>query len=240
MPTLSSPTPLVSIVMPAYNVAHYLNEALESIRAQTYRHYEIILVDDGSTDETAKIAQSEGDVRYFKQANQGCGGARNTGIAEAQGELLAFLDADDLWSPDKLSKQVAFYQALPKTETPTFVYAHVRQFFSPEIDEANRANIRLPEHAQPAHLAGALLTTCADFATIGPFESILGDSIDWHLRSLEAGANIHMMPDVMLFRRIHNTNMSRAQEYDKRQYVRSLKASLDRRRQQGATAKGAV
>ncbi len=234
MSALSSSAPLVSIVIPAYNVAHYLDEALESARAQTYRAFEIIVVDDGSTDETAQVAQSGGDVRYLKQERQGCGLARNTGVEMARGELLAFLDADDLWAPNKLEKQVAFYTSLPHTPRPTVIYSHVRQFFSPELDAASRANIRLPDHDQPAHLPGALLLTLADFWEIGPYVSMLGDSIDWHLRAIDAGAQIHVLPDVLLFRRIHTTNMSRTQAADKQQYVRSLKASLDRRRQRAA------
>ncbi|BCM94373.1 putative glycosyltransferase EpsH [Abditibacteriota bacterium] len=234
MPTLSSENPLVSVIIPAYNVAHYLNEALESVRAQTYRCFEIIVVDDSSTDETPLVAQSGGDVRYYRQERQGGGSARNKGISLAKGELLAFLDADDLWSADKLLKQVEFYMALPPTQFPTVLYAHARQFFSPELDEASRSNIHLPAHDQRGYLAGTLLITPTDFCAIGPYGAIFGDCVDWHLRALDAGAQIHVLPDVMLFRRIHGTNMSRTQSDDKRQYVRSLKASLDRRRQQAS------
>ena len=107
---------LVSIVVPAFNVAATLRETLQSLVAQTYRNTEIIVVDDGSSDETVAVASSfedDGRVRIIRQPNRGLAGARNTGIAAAQGVFIAFCDADDLWEPEKLSCHIAHLHARP-------------------------------------------------------------------------------------------------------------------------------
>src|SRR5260370_11913693 len=99
--------PKVSVIIPNYNYAHYIGQAVDSVLAQTYENTEIVVVDDGSHDTSEKLIAGYGErVRLIKQKNQGVSAARNTGVRETQGELLAFLDADDLWLPLKLEKQV--------------------------------------------------------------------------------------------------------------------------------------
>src|SRR4051812_13046945 len=100
--------PTISVVIPCYNGALYLRETLESALAQNYAPLEILVVDDGSEDDSAAIAESCGaPVRVIRQPNQGESVARNRGIDEARGDWVAFLDADDLWEPEKLERQVA-------------------------------------------------------------------------------------------------------------------------------------
>ena len=96
----------VSVIIPLYNKEPYVRRALSSIRAQTFEDFEVIVVDDGSTDEGARAVESFDDarVRLVHQQNAGPGAARNRGIAEARGELLAFLDADDEWTPTYLEE----------------------------------------------------------------------------------------------------------------------------------------
>lgn len=104
----------VSVVIPAYNSARFLQESIESVRQQTTSVHEIIVVDDGSTDETEKVIQSlGGDIVYIRQANAGVSAARNRGIAQATGEIIAFLDADDLWLPQKVENQVRVFWGNP-------------------------------------------------------------------------------------------------------------------------------
>ena len=99
---------LVSVVIPAYNAGRYIDEALESVLGQTHRRVEAIVVDDGSTDDTRARVQAYGDrVRYLGQTNAGVGAARNRGLAAATGDFIAFLDADDVWRPEKLEVQLA-------------------------------------------------------------------------------------------------------------------------------------
>jgi glycosyltransferase involved in cell wall biosynthesis len=108
--------PSVSVVVTTYNQAQYIAETVLSALNQTYRPREVIVVDDGSTDETgARLAPFRDRIALVRQENQGIAGSRNTGVRSAKGELIAFLDGDDLWEPDKLDVQVAAYQAHPHT-----------------------------------------------------------------------------------------------------------------------------
>lgn len=111
--------PTVSVIIPAYNCARYVSEAIDSALAQTYKDFEVIVVDDGSTDDTSQILEpyiQSGKIRYFYQENAGAGAARNKGILEAKGEFLAFLDADDVLLKNSLSKRVDFLQKNPKVD----------------------------------------------------------------------------------------------------------------------------
>lgn len=107
--------PLVSVIIPAYNSEQLIGASIDSVLAQSYRPLEIIVVDDGSKDRTKAAATAfDGSVRYLFQANQGPAAARNTGIAAASGDLICFLDADDLWTADKLESQIAFMEQHPE------------------------------------------------------------------------------------------------------------------------------
>lgn len=107
--------PKVSVVIPAYNAMAYLPEAVDSVLAQTFTDYDVVIVDDGSSDRIVDWSATiqEPRVRLVSQANRGLAGARNTGIRESRGEYIAFLDADDLWHPTKLEKQVALMDIDP-------------------------------------------------------------------------------------------------------------------------------
>jgi glycosyltransferase involved in cell wall biosynthesis len=107
--------PKVSIVIPTYNSAQFLDETLQSVFSQTFNDFEIIVIDDGSTDQTRKVLSKYDDrIRYFLQENGGPAKARNRGIRESLGEYIAFLDADDIWLPTKLEKQVSRFQQNPE------------------------------------------------------------------------------------------------------------------------------
>jgi glycosyltransferase involved in cell wall biosynthesis len=112
--------PRVSVVIPTYNCERFLERAIRSVLAQTYRDYELIIVDDGSTDGTQSVVAGYGDaVRYMYHPNQGASAARNSAISQATGEFIAYLDADDLWSPNKLALQVEYLD-----EHPTCGFVH--------------------------------------------------------------------------------------------------------------------
>jgi glycosyltransferase involved in cell wall biosynthesis len=106
--------PVVSTVIPAHNSSAFLGDAVESVLAQTFLDHEILVVDDGSTDETPEVAATFGDkIRYFRQEHSGPAAARNNGIAESKGRFVAFLDSDDIWLPEKLEKQLAMFESDP-------------------------------------------------------------------------------------------------------------------------------
>ena len=126
----------ISVIIPAYNHARYLAEAIDSVLAQTYAPLEIIVVDDGSTDDTPAVAASYGDrIRYIRQENAGVGAARNRGIAVARGEYLALLDSDDIWLPEKLEREIALFDADPQLG---FVHCGVEKF-----DESGQTSISM-------------------------------------------------------------------------------------------------
>jgi len=112
--TVGSKTPEVSIILPTYNRGWIIEEAIDSVLAQDFKDFELIVVDDGSTDDTGQILDSyDQDLIVLRQSNKGVSAARNRGIAAAKGRLIAFLDSDDLWLPRKLSSQVDFLNSNP-------------------------------------------------------------------------------------------------------------------------------
>lgn len=139
-----SPIPRVSIIIPAYNSARFLEEAIESVFAQTYKDYETIVIDDGSTDNTQEVLAPYLDrIQYIYQHNRGASSARNTGISHSQGEYIAFLDADDIWLPEKLSTQVEY---LNNNQDIALVYSLVLwvDVHGKPLDKRNRLSGRLP------------------------------------------------------------------------------------------------
>ena len=115
--------PLVSVIMPAYNVAPYIGDAIRSALAQTFTDFEVIVVDDGSKDDTAdvvrELARQDPRIQLVQQSNRGLAGARNSALRAARGELFALLDSDDLWEPEFLAEQVAILEAQPDVDIVT-------------------------------------------------------------------------------------------------------------------------
>ena len=125
----------VSVVMPAYNCERYVAIAIESVLSQTPSPMEIIVVDDGSTDNTANIVRSYPHVTYLRQDNQGPSKARNTGVQRAKGEFVAFLDADDFWLPDKLSRQIRALSSCPEAGFSFATYWNFRDLGDQWVSE---------------------------------------------------------------------------------------------------------
>ena len=142
--------PLVSIIVPAYNAERYLAEALRSVIRQTYQNWEAIVVDDGSTDKTAEIAEEyavrDGRIRYVHQDNQRMAAARNTGIGLARGKYIALLDADNAFSPEKLSLQTSFMENHAECGVS---YGRIVHFFegAPQILYKNRNEASIEDDA---------------------------------------------------------------------------------------------
>lgn len=223
-------TPLVSVIVPVYNGAAYLAEALASVAYQTYQPLEVIIVDDGSTDDSRAIARKVAPhAQFIRQANQGAAAARNRGVAEATGELLAFLDQDDVWMREKLAWQVA---ALAADPTADIVFGHVQQFLTPDLDPALRARLHCPANPQPGLLPSALLMRRAAFERVGPFESgwRVAEWAEWYTRSVDLGLRAVMLPQAVAKRRLHAANTGLTRRAAAPEYARLLKARLDRRR----------
>jgi glycosyltransferase involved in cell wall biosynthesis len=222
-------TPLISVIIPVFNRERYLAEAIDSVFAQTYAAVELIVVDDGSTDGSASIAQRYSpQLRYHYQSNQGISAARNTGILLATGEYLAFLDSDDLWLPNKLSLQMAAFAIDSELDA---VFGYVQQFFSPEVDEQFRQRICCPKEPIAGFISNMMLIRRSTFLQVGSFNTRLksGVDIEWYGRAVEQNLKMALLPDVIHLRRLHRTNSGLIQpQHTERLHV--LKAMLDRRR----------
>jgi glycosyltransferase involved in cell wall biosynthesis len=219
----------ISVIIPVYNGARYVAAAIDSVLSQTYDEREIIVIDDGSTDETAEVVALYPEARYIFQENAGIGAARNNGVGEARGQFLAFLDSDDLWTKDKLSLQM---QAIQSNSQIDVLYGHVEQFQSPDVSGSIKHDTRFIGVALPGYLPGTMFLSLETFHRVGWFSTSwdVGEAIDWHLRATEQGLNIVMLPQVLLLRRLHESNQGIKRRDARTDYVRILKASLDRRR----------
>jgi glycosyltransferase involved in cell wall biosynthesis len=222
--------PLISVMIGAYNAAAYLGEAIESVFAQDYEPIELIVVDDGSTDGTADVARGFAQVHVIQQENGGNGAARNRAVENASGELYAFLDADDRFTPGKLTLQKAALDADPGLD---IVFGHVREFLSPELDEETRAGLRPPApEPMPWTAPNLMLVRRASFERVGPFTTAVrvGVTVDWFARAAEAGLRYSILPDVVLERRLHTQNNGLRESASRSQYLEVIRQAMERRR----------
>jgi glycosyltransferase involved in cell wall biosynthesis len=227
---LRNESPLVSVVITVFNGEKYLREAIESVLAQTYNPYEIILIDDGSTDNSGEIAKSfASELRYFYQENRGQGTALNRGIELSGGRFFSFLDADDIWKKDKLMHQMAAFADNPEAD---MVFGYVEQFYSSELDENYKKSIRIPAKVMRGFFKGSMLIKRDSFFRVGKFDTRwrLGDFIDWYSRATEEGLKSVILDEVVLLRRIHANNTGFRKRSLRPEFARILKAALDRRR----------
>lgn len=204
--------PLVSVVIPAFNAGKFIEQAVDSVLAQTYSNYEIIIVDDGSSDDTVERLRSYGDkVTVISQPNRGVSSARNAGIMRARGEWIAFLDADDYWEPEKLEKQVNFIK-----QNPDMILVHTgKRLFDEkgtvEYDEASYHQLR-----QSADFRSLLVRNCINTSSVmvrkdivveaGMFDSTIRhfEDQDLWLRLAKKG-RFGYIPEDLFHYRIHGT-----------------------------------
>lgn len=207
--------PLVSVIIPNYNYGKHLPEAIDSVLAQTYRNIEVIVVDDGSTDSSKDVLDSYADrIRVIYQKNAGVCAARNNGVANSNGELVAFLDADDVWMPEKIERQIA---VLDGGRGILVVHVGIE-----EIDVDGKA-IRVLDDGMSGDVAdellrlersvilgagSGLLTTREAFDAVGGFDVRLSTSADWDLSyRLARRHKVAFVSEPLMKYRTHSTNM---------------------------------
>lgn len=219
----------VTVIVPARDAELYLGEAICSILEQTQAPDQVIVVDDGSQDGTAELARSFPEVTLIRQRPAGVGAALNAGLGQASGDLLAFLDADDLWTERKLEMQTA---ALASDPTLDMVFGYAEEFLSPELTQSQRQGVRLLAEPSPAKLKATMLVRRASAIRVGPFATSLqvGDFVDWCLRAEEAGLHSAMLGELVLQRRVHLANTSRLHADARHQYARVIAEARSRRR----------
>jgi glycosyltransferase involved in cell wall biosynthesis len=226
--------PRVSVIIPLYNGAAFLADALDSVAAQTYRPLDIMIIDDGSTDESAQIAAAaqirfDLPIAYHFQCNQGPSAARNYGIEQTDGEFVAFLDADDVWLPRKIAQQVAFLSAHKDVQGAV---CHFQYILEPGTQWPPSLNRAYYDQSPPGYLPSALLARRALFGRIGCFDPCLrlGEDTDWFLRARDNGVSIGVVPEVLWLRRFHASSLSYSNKTARAEMFKFLHASLHRRR----------
>ena len=225
----------ISVIIPVFNAERYLAEAIESVLMQAVKPLEIIVVNDGSTDESEKVANTfKNDICYILQENKGASAARNLGINLAKGSLLAFLDADDVWTAHKLELQL---KALEEGPGLDMVFGTVEQFVSPELGVEHINKLRLELKKMPGYHVGTMLIKRESFQQVGLFREDLelAEFIDWFNRAEDMKLHYKMLPEVVMKRRIHTTNQGLYKRQHRKEYASVLKAALDRRRAESKT-----
>lgn len=216
----------ISVIIPTYNHGKYISEAIDSVLSQICEPFEIIVIDDGSTDNTTEIIKPYlSRIQYLQQKNGGISSARNTGIQQAKGNYLAFLDADDKWSHDKLQRQI---QAMQKNPELDMVFGHVQQFYCPQISMEAKAKIKCPDAIIPAIIPPAMLIKASSFHRVGYFDLqwTTGEFIDWYIKAQAAGLKGIVLNDLILYRRIHDGHANVRQRRNYQDYLHILRKKL--------------
>ena len=221
--------PLVSVIVAVSNGARYLAQALESVLSQTYRRIELIVVDDGSVDNSDKIAQSREEVRYISQYTTGLAVARNTGVNAAQGELIAFIDQDDLWTPNKLDSQVDYLLQNPEIQ---YVNAWVKLFVEPGSRLRTGYTKDFLGRTHAGRTPGTLVARKSVFDLVGMFSAdfSIACDVEWFKRVNDYNIPAFIIPEVLLHKRIHNNNLSSDVKTNRRELLSIIRRTIGQRR----------
>jgi glycosyltransferase involved in cell wall biosynthesis len=222
-------SPDVSVILTVRNAEKYLREAIESVLAQSKSPAEIILIDGQSEDRTPLIARSYKQVRYQLQPDRGLANARNLGLQLARADLIAFLDGDDLWLPQKLERQAT---VLLSQAGALFCVGWMRLFMEGGVAPPRRFDPAAFDQGQIGYTPGALLSYRSLFQKVGlvdPAFSVACDS-DWFARVLDAGLPSAVLPEVVLLKRIHGENASRDMLQYRKEMTQVVRLSIMRKR----------
>jgi hypothetical protein len=226
-PALPAAAPLISVIIPIFNGVRFLPGAVRCVLAQDYPSLDIIVVDDGSTEDVAATTRSlPVNVRLFRQDNAGPAAARNRGIREATGEMLAFLDVDDEWPTGNLRHM----SSVLSTTSVDVVIGH-GQLIRDDADGEEQVFVGSPRESFPWYISAALFRRQA-FTKVGWFDETLrfGEDSDWFKRAAESALTIERLPSVSLLIRRHAGNMTRGKSMVELNVLRVFKKALDRQR----------
>lgn len=224
----------ISVIIPAYNSVGYLNEAIESVLQQTIAPREIIVVDDGSTDETKSVIRNFDDrVRYLYQKRSGVAAARNKGLELSRGDLITFIDADDIWKKSKLEIQVKRLRKNPELE---MVIGFLQRVTTRSKDHSLKVYDGDEDGIYVLQLGSTLIKKSV-FTKVGNFdeEMRLSEDFDWFLRARESGIKVDVHQDVVQYYRQHDKNTTGDTLAANRYLLKAFKKSIDRRKNAGLT-----
>ena len=219
----------VSVIVPAYQASHFVADAVASVLTEGVD--EVIVVDDGSTDGTADRVRAQAGVRVVSTPHLGIGAARNRGIAEASGDVLTFVDADDLWVTGRLQAQLEALEQHPGS----VILGELEEFVCPMV-RRDRPEVAARLMPKPGRLmgwvTGAMVLTRATFDRVGPFPVDLevGETIAWFATMKALGVPAIELPRLVLLRRLHGDNTTLVAERRRSDYVALAKRLLDEKR----------
>jgi len=221
---------LVSAIIPVYNGEVFLADAISSMLRQDYKALEIIVVDDGSIDRTAFVARSFPGVTYVYQENRGAPAARNRGLQMARGGMIAFLDADDLWSDDKLALQLACFRRKPSAE---IVVGYTQRMQKVNLADGRYEFRNFSDPVLGMDFVASLIRRSV-FDKVGLIDETFRqcDDWDWFMRAKERGINMMVHREVTRFYRRHGSNITNEVTSGNHYAIMMLKRSLERRRNQ--------
>jgi glycosyltransferase involved in cell wall biosynthesis len=216
----------ISVIIPAYNREEYIGEAIESVLTQTYPPYEVIVVDNNSTDRTVEIAASFAGVSVVHESKQSIGAARNRGVLASSGDWLSFLDSDDLWTQEKLALQVA---ELERHAEVSICFGMSQNFADPTTSPDALPVAAINTRPIAGRTVSTLLIHRPVFEQIGLFAETTGSTeyVEWFSRLQDNGEPFVEVDQVLHLRRIHAQNTAPKHN---QQYSQVLKQILDRRR----------
>jgi glycosyltransferase involved in cell wall biosynthesis len=222
---------LVTVIIPVRNGRRFIEESLMSAENQIATALEILVVDDGSDDGSGDIARARTGVRVIRQKPGGVGAARNAGIEAAHGQYIAFLDADDLWHPEKTIRQLAALQTDPNAGGSL---CRFRNFLDPHHPPPKELDTRKFMEEAVGSMP-SLVTLLADretVKTVGLFRTDLvsGEDLDWFARARDMGIFFTRLPEILVERRLHNANLSYQSRKDHGHILEIIKASIERKR----------
>lgn len=220
--------PIISIIIPVYNGEKYIEEAIGSIGNQTFSDYEIIVVDDGSTDKTADCVKKYPEIKYIYQENKGPASARNMGVRKASGKYLAFMDADDVWEKDKLSVQLDYMEQHSDTG---YSFTKHKLFLSENMEEMpSWIRKDYEEKETTAYIPSSLMIKKEIFLKVGYFDESfhLAEDSDWFMRARDLRISMAVIDKKLLLKRIHSDNLSKNIEETQKNLLRAVKNSIIR------------
>jgi glycosyltransferase involved in cell wall biosynthesis len=225
---------LVTVVIPTYNSARFLPAALASVFLQKHPACEIIAVDDGSTDDTLALLGRESRVTVLEQAHGGVSSARNAGIAAARGEIVAFLDSDDVWPAGRLAAGLEVFDARPDVGA---LLGMQMLFLEPHTTVPRWVKPEWLTEPQPASNTAVLMARREVFDRVGSFDTSYeaGEDTEWMLRARQAGVVIERLPRLVVHKRLHGGNLSLATLDRRRETLaRIARESIRRQHRSGA------
>jgi glycosyltransferase involved in cell wall biosynthesis len=221
---------LVSVIIPVYNREKFLVAAINSVFAQTYRPIQVIIVDDGSTDQSGAIARSYKDVEYIYQENQGVSVARNKGVDAAQGKFIAFLDSDDLWLPHKLETQINYMLKHPEVDITS---TKIENFIEAGAEMPSWFNLEdYVKVIDQRIILPTMVMRKVVFLQVGYFlpDWRSGEDTEWIWRSRDFNVSTYQMSEIFTLRRLHGENLSlKTRAEQKTNLFRIMRGSIKRK-----------